>query len=177
MQGVSKRRTWRKLPGGANPEEGEIQAVLLTENNVSEDQAVEKWLEPIEQTMIDFAADGAYDKRQVDDRLQAHSPEVHILIPPRQNARIWPHGHPKTERLKPDENLRSLRKAGRKEWKKNSGYPIRSWAETTRFRLKTIFGDDLSARLLETQTTPALVRCAALHKMTHLGMPPSYKVA
>ena len=42
MHGVSKRRTWRKLHVGANPEDGEIQAVLLTENNVSDDQAVER---------------------------------------------------------------------------------------------------------------------------------------
>ena len=45
------------------------------------------------------------------------------------------------------------------------------------FRLKTIFGGELSARLLETQTTQAFVRCAALNKMTHLGMPQSYKAA
>jgi len=42
--------------------------------------------------------------------------------------------------------------------------------------LKKIFGNELSARLLETQTTQALVRCAALNKMTYLGMPQSYKV-
>ena len=177
MHGVSKRRTWRKLHVGANPEDGEIQAVLLTENNVSDDQVVEKLLEQIEQTIIDFAADGAYDKRKVYDSLNAHSPDVNILIPPRKNARIWKHGNTKTERLKRDENLRSIRKDGRKEWKKNSGYHVRSLAETTMFRLKTIFGDDLSARLLETQTTQALVRCAALNRMTHLGMPQSYKVA
>ena len=177
MHGVSKRRTWRKLHVGANPEDGEIQAVLLTKNNVSDDQAVEKLLGQIEQTIIDFAADGAYDKRKVYDSLNTHSPEVKILIPPRKNARIWKHGNTKTERLKRDQNLRSIRKDGRKEWKKNSGYHIRSLAETTMFRLKTIFGDDLSARLLETQTTQALVRCAALNKMTHLGMPQSYKVA
>ena len=44
------------------------------------------------------------------------------------------------------------------------------------FRLKTIFGNDLSARLIETQTTQALIRCMALNKITHLGMPLSYKV-
>jgi hypothetical protein len=44
------------------------------------------------------------------------------------------------------------------------------------FRMKTIFGDHLSARLLETQTSQALIRCAALNRMTHLGMPQSYKV-
>jgi hypothetical protein len=177
MHGVSKRRTWRKLHVGANPQDGEIQAVLLTENKVSDDQVVEALLGQIEQTILDFAADGAYDKRKVYDSLNAHSPEVNILIPPRKNARIWKHGNTKTERLKRDENLRAIRKNGRKEWKKNSGYHVHSLAETTMFRLKTIFGDELSARLLETQTTQALVRCAALNRMTHLGMPQSYKVA
>lgn len=177
MHGVSKRRTWRKLHVGANPEDGEIQAVLLTENSVSDDDAVEELLEQIEQTIIDFAADGAYDKRKVYDSLNAHSPDVNILIPPRKNARIWKHGNSKTERLKRDENLRYIRKQGRKVWKDDSGYHVRSLAETTMFRLKTIFGNELSTRLIETQTTQALVRCAALNKMTHLGMPQSYKVA
>ena len=45
------------------------------------------------------------------------------------------------------------------------------------FQLKTIFGDKLSARLLETQTTQALIRCLALNRMTHLGMPESYPIA
>ena len=176
MHGVSKRRTWRKLHIGANPDDGEIQAVILTENSVSDDATVEVLLEQIEQEIINFGADGAYDKRKVYDSLNAHSPDVNILIPPRKNARIWKHGNTKAERLKRDENLRSIRKDGRKEWKRNSGYHQRSLVETTMFRLKTIFGDNLSARLFETQTTQALVRCAALNKMKQLGMPLSYKV-
>jgi hypothetical protein len=177
QHGVSKRRTWRKLHVGANPEDGEIQAVILTENSVSDGDAVETLLQQIEQDIAKFAADGAYDKRKVYDSLNAHSPEVDILIPPRKNARIWKHGNTKTQRLKRDENLRSIRKQGRQTWKKQSGYHVRSLAETTMFRLKTIFGDELSARLIETQTTQALLRCAALNSMTHLGMPQSYKVA
>jgi hypothetical protein len=177
QHGVSKRRTWRKLHVGANPQDGEIQAVILTENSVSDDQVVAVLLEQIEQEIARFAADGAYDKRKVYDSLNAHSPDVDILIPPRKNARIWKHGNTKTQRLKRDKNLRSIRKHGRKEWKQESGYHVRSLAETTMFRLKTIFGNELSARLLETQTTQALVRCAALNRMTHLGMPQSYKVA
>lgn len=177
QHGVSKRRTWRKLHVGANPADGEIQAVLLTENSVSDDEAVEALLAQIEQDIEKFAADGAYDKRKVYDNLNAHSPEVIILIPPRKNARIWKHGNTKAERLKRDENLRSIRKHGRKEWKKKSSYHVRSLAETAMFRLKAIFGDDLSARLIETQTTQALIRCAALNKMTQLGMPQAYKIA
>jgi len=175
--GYSKRRTWRKLHLGADPENGEIQAVLLTENKVSDDAAVKELLEQIEQTLLACAADGAYDKRKVYDALNRHSPEVEILIPPRKNARIWQHGNSKAERLKRDENLRYVRKHGRRQWKDDSGYHMRSLAETTMFRLKTIFGGELSARLLETQTTQVLIRCWALNKMTHLGMPESYIVA
>jgi hypothetical protein len=177
MHGVSKRRTWRKLHVAANPEDGEIQAVLLTENSVSDDQAVAGLLAQIEPTIRDFAADGAYDKRKVYNSLNTHSPDVTILIPPRKNARIWKHGNSKAERLKRDENLRAIRKHGRTAWKDDSGYHVRSLAETLMFRLKTIFGDGLSARLMATQTTQALIRCAALNRMTHLGMPQSYKVA
>jgi hypothetical protein len=175
--GYSKRRTWRKLHLGADPENGEIQAVLLTENSVSDDAAVKGLLEQIGQTLLACAADGAYDKRKVYDALNKHSPDVRILIPPRKNARIWQHGNLKAERLKRDENLRYIRKHGRQQWKDDSGYHMRSLSETAMFRLKTIFGGELSARLLETQTTQALIRCLALNKMTHLGMPDSYPVA
>jgi len=175
--GYSKRRTWRKLHLGADPESGEIQAVLLTENSVSDDAVVKDLLEQVEQPLLTCAADGAYDKRKVYDALNKHSPAVEILIPPRKNVRIWQHGNSKAEPLKRDENLRYIRKHGRQQWKDDSGYHMRSLAETAMFRLKTIFGAELSARLLETQTTQALIRCLALNKMTHLGMPESYQVA
>jgi len=174
--GYSKRRTWRKLHLGANPENGEIQAVLLTENNVSDDATVKELLDQIEQTLLACAADGAYDKRKVYEALNKHSPGVEILVPPRKNARIWQHGNSKEERLKRDENLRYIRKHGRQHWKEDSGYHMRSLAETAMFRLKTIFGGELSARLLETQTTQAMIRCLTLNKMTYLGMPESYLV-
>jgi hypothetical protein len=175
--GYSKRRTWRKLHLGADPDSGEIQTVLLTANSISDDAVVKDMLEQIEQTLLSCAADGAYDKRKVYAALNGHSPDADILIPPRKNARIWQHGNSKKERLKRDENLRYIRKYGRKQWKEDSGYHIRSLAETIMFRLKTIFGDTLSARLLDTQSTQTLIRCLALNKMTQLGMPESYLVA
>ena len=175
--GYSKRRTWRKLHLGADPKNGEIQAVLLTENSISDDATVKELLEQIEQELLACAADGAYDKRKVYDALNEHSPGVEILIPPRKNARIWQHGNSKTEPLKRDENLRYIREHGRQQWKKDSKYHMRSLAETAMFRLKTFFGDELSARLLETQTTQALIRCLVLNRMTHLGMPESFPVA
>lgn len=175
--GYSKHRTWRKLHVGANPENGEIQVAVLTNNSTSDAAVVKEMLAQIEQTLLSCAADGAYDKRKVYEALDDHSPEVEILIPPRKNAHIWQHGNSKKERLKRDANLRYIRKYGRQQWKQDSGYHIRSLAETIMFRLKTIFGDMLSARLLETQTSQALIRCLALNRMTHLGMPESYLVA
>lgn len=175
--GYSKRRTWRKLHVGANPDSGEIQVAVLTGNSTSDAAVVKEMLAQIEQTLLSCAADGAYDQRNVYEALDEHSPEVGILIPPRKNARIWQHGNSKEERLKRDENLRYIRKYGRQQWKQDSGYHIRSLAETVMFRLKTIFGDKLSARLLETQSTQALIRCLALNRMTHLGMPESDLVA
>jgi len=175
--GYSKHRTWSKLHLGGNPDTGEIVAAILTGNNISDDAVVKKMLTQIEYDLLSCAADGAYDKRKVYDALNEHSPDVEILIPPRKNAHIWQHGNSKEERLKRDENLRYIRQHGRQQWKNDSGYHIRSLAETFMFRLKTIFGDNLSARLSETQTSQAMIRCAALNQMTHLGMPKSYPVA
>ena len=175
--GKSKRRTWRKLHVGVDPDSGEIQAAVLTENSVSDDEMAETLFQQIEQPIDLFAADGSYDKRRVYASLCAHSPEARVLIPPRKNARIWQHGNTRAERLPRDENLRYIRQHGRNTWKREAGYHVRSLAETAMFRMKTILGNHLSARLLQTQTTQALIRCVALNKMTHLGMPQSYRVA
>jgi hypothetical protein len=52
---------------------------------------------------------------------------------------MWRHGNIRAERLARDENLRRIRLVGRAAWKRESGYHRRSLAETTMFRLKTIF--------------------------------------
>src|SRR5271157_5522981 len=130
--GKSKRRTWRKLHLGVDPQTGEIQAAALPLNRVSEDEIVKPLLEQVKQPIHRFVADGSYDKRKVYDYLHCHIPETEVLIPPRKNAHIWQHANTKAERLVRDENLRSIRKQGRKSWKQTSGYPVRSLAETAR---------------------------------------------
>ena len=175
--GWSKHRTWRKLHLGVDPQSGEIQVAVLTENSCSDDEAAVSLLPQIDTPIARFAADGSYDKRKVYDALQRLAPEAQVLIPPRKNAHIWQHGNTRAERLARDQNLRASRRHGRAAWKRESGYHMRSLAETAVFRVKTIFGGALSTRLLATQQTQAMLRCAALNKMTHLGMPQSYKVA
>jgi len=136
----------------------------------------EPLFEQIKQPVDRVAADGGYDKRKVYDCIDRYAPQASVLIPPRKDARIWQHGNCKAKPLKRDENVRAIREMGRKAWKEQSGYHMRSLVENTMFRFKTIFGGRLSARLLATQTTEAMICCAALNRMTHIGMPDSYKV-
>ena len=174
--GYSKRRTWRKLHLGVNPTTGHIEAAELTENGVSDAEAVAPLLAQILAPIATVAADGAYDKRPVYDQLAAHSPAATLLIPPRQDACIWQHGNTEAPPLPRDENLRAIRAQGRRAWKEQSGYHVRSLAETAMFRLKNQFGDQLSARLLATQATQVMCRCLILNRMTALGRPQSYKL-
>jgi hypothetical protein len=75
-----------------------------------------------------------------------------------------------------DENVREIKKLGRKKLKEVSGYHKRSLVETAFFRLKTIFRDRLKSRTEERQKVEAEIRCMALNRMTKLGMPQSYAI-
>lgn len=172
QHGYTKRRTWRKLHIGADEATGEMVAAVVTTNNFADSQVLEDLLEQVEDEISQVGGDGAYDKRNCYEAIRERKAKA--AIPPRRDAKIWQHGNSKSERLIRDENVRRIREVGRKQWKKESGYHRRSLAETQVFRIKTIFGDRAGARLFEGQASQILVRCAALNKMTHLGMPDSY---
>lgn len=174
QHGYTKRRTWRKLHLGADEATGEIVAAVVTTNNVADSQVLEDLLEQVEDELAQVSGDGSYDKRKCYEAIRKR--QAKATIPPRRNAKIWQHGNSQEERLIRDENLRRIRQVGRKEWKQEVGYHRRSLAETQMMRVKTIFGDRVSARRFAGQATQVLVRCAALNAMTHLGMPNSYAV-
>lgn len=174
QHGYSKRRTWRKLHIGADEATSEIVAAVVTTNNIADSQVFEDLLEQIDEKVKQVSGDGSYDKRNCYEAIGRR--EARAAIPPRRDAKIWQHGNSKEERLIRDENVRRIRKLGRKQWKKEVNYHRRSLAETQMYRLKTIFGERVSAREFSGQATQMLVRCAALNRMTHLGMPDSYAV-
>jgi DDE family transposase len=174
QHGYTKRRTWRKLHIGADETTGEIVAAVVTTNNVADSQVLEDLLEQVDEEIKQVSGDGSYDKRKCYEAIRQR--QAKAAIPPRRDARIWQHGNTKQERLIRDENLRRIRQVGRKAWKEEVGYHRRSLAETQMSRVKTIFGDRVSARQFAGQATQVLVRCAALNTMTHLGMPDSYAV-
>ena len=172
QHGYTKRRTWRKLHIGADETTGEIVAAVVTTNNVADSQVLEDLLEQVDSEVKQVSGDGSYDKRNCYEAIRERKAKA--AIPPRRDARIWQHGNSKEERLIRDENLRRIRQVGRKQWKQEVGYHRRSLAETQMFRVKTVFGDRVSARQFAGQATQVLVRCAALNTMTHLGVPDSY---
>jgi hypothetical protein len=174
QHGYSKRRTWLKLQLAIDPKTHEIQAAMVTEPGVTDAEAVPDLLEQVKKPVEGVGADGAYDRRGVDEELERRGAAA--VIPPRRDAVIQRHGNTTGPRLARDENLRRIREIGRAAWKKESGYHRRSLAETAMFRMKTIFGGGVASRRPAQQAKEIGIRCRALNIMTHQGMPVSERV-
>ncbi len=169
------RRTWRKLHLAVDANTHEVIAAELTMDTVGDPTVFPDLLEqlPPEEPIASVAADGTYDTWDCHQTLLEHQAEA--LIPPRSTAVAWPpqaHGqpHPRTAILE------YRQQHGEEAWKIHSGYHRRSLAETAMFRFKTLFGERLSNRRFDTQTTQAYVRLAAMNIMTQLGMPDTVAV-
>lgn len=172
QHGYSRRRTWRKLHLAVDQATHECVAVVVTTNDFKDSQILPDLLAQVADQITQVSAAGAYDTRTCYDALRDKG--ARAAIPPQKRARIWQHGNTNAERHARDENLRAIRRTGRAQWKRDIDYHRRSLAETQVFRVKMIFGARVSARSFAGQAAQLLVRCAALNRMTHLGMPDSY---
>ena len=175
MHGKSKRRAWRKLHLGVNPLTGEVVAEELTEAYADDAKQVKSLLAQIDEEIDLAALDGAYDEHAIHAVFQERGTEA--LIPTSKDARIRKRGNATGPPLPRDEILRAIRRLGRSGWKEQSGYHMRSLAENSVYRQKTIFGSNLRCRRFENQRTEARIRCRAMNIMTHLGMPESVKIS
>jgi len=177
QHGYGKRRTWLKLHLGINEGNGEIRAVVLTNNSVGDAETLPDLLEQLEEPLSQVSGDGIYDTlgcyEALEERRQEQEQDLKVAIPPRHTARILHHGNKKGARHARDENLRRIREIGRKAWKQESTYHRRSLAETTMFRFKQQFGERLSARQFKSQATEVFLRCRILNIMNALGKPVS----
>jgi IS5 family transposase len=174
QHGVSKRRTWRKLHLALDEATGEILAVVASGKDTADCEVLSMLLEQIEGDLEQVSADGAYDTHSCYEAIRDRGAKA--VIPPRKGAKIWVHGNTKAQPHQRDENLRQIRRRGRKRWKQDSCYHRRSIAETGMFRFKTTFGDRLSSRHFDNQATEIFVKCVALNKMMQLCKPDSYAV-
>lgn len=185
QHGWSRHRTWRKVHLGVDETSGELLAVGVSIPQVHDKDGLSDLLDQVDQLDVclqQVSGDGGYDFMTCyRDILQRGAKAT---IPPRRNA--CPNLRGETPQR--DANLRRIQELAalhkgekcqelaRQQWKVESGYHRRSLAETAMFRLKSIFGDKLSSRGFEAQASEVFLRCAALNRMTHLGMPQSVAV-
>jgi hypothetical protein len=99
---------------------------------------------------------------------------VRVLIPPGRTAQLSPRPSPALRER--NRNIRSIRRLGRREWHKRSGYTKRAMVENTIDRCKTIIGRGMRRRTVDGQRTEVQLGCKILNTMTRLGMPDSVKV-
>ena len=174
QHGISKRRTWRKLHLGVDEETGEILSAVVTTNDVHDGEVLRNILDGIESEIEQVTTDGAYDHEHCYEEISER--DAKAVIPPRKDAKIWRHGNLKTPPHQRDENLRYIRKHGRKKWKRENEYHRRSLAETTMGRHKREFGGVVSSRTFENQAVELFIQCAALNRMIQIAKPDSYAI-
>ncbi len=155
---------------------GFIVAAELTASSEGDASTLPDLLEQIEAPIRRFTADGAYDHRSVYDRVGAAGTEdVVIVIPPRCSGvsagptdSLWAQREAAPQRI---------RKVGRREWQKHSGYRQQARVENGSFRYQSVLGGGLKARNSNAQAREAMIGCHILNWMAELGRPESYTVA
>ena len=130
--------------------------------------------EQIKAPVASVSADGAYDTKSVYAAAQAKGERraVRVLIPPWRNARLS--SRPSAALREGNRHIRSIRRLGRREWHKRSGYSQRAMAENAIYRYKTIIRRGMRSRTLAGQRVEVRLACRVLNRMTSLGMPDSY---
>jgi hypothetical protein len=175
QHGIGKRRTWIKLHLAVDEATGEVLTAVVSTHDWPDPEILPDLLQQIDTDIEQIWAEVTYDTSDCYDAIAQR--EAKPVSPPRKNAVIWHHGNGKAPAHPRDENLRSIRKHGRKKWKRESHYPRRSLSETAMFRHKTAFGGKVSARKFENQVTELLCQCAILNRMIQLGKPDSVPIA
>lgn len=170
--GTKFKRIWRKLHISVD-ENGDIQAVTLTDKDTDDASQVPKLKKQIPEKIDKAVADGAYDTRATYQIFLDSNPDCRIIIPPRSTASSNSDFHFKQRH----DHIEFIANYGRDTWDDASQYYRQSRAENTMFRYKLIIGNKLSSRCLESQKYEAVLGCTTLNKMASFGMPNSYKVA
>ena len=160
------KRAWKKLHLGVD-RSGVIIAEVLTDGNADDARTA---LGLIDETddVASFTADAAYDTIAIYDAATARGAKV--IVPPRKTATRSKRSSAR------DRTVRRVRKVGRRQWRKESGYHQQARVENTFFRCKSIIGDRLRARHPKSQKAEALIACNILNRMTELGRPESFAI-
>lgn len=165
-----RRRTWRKLHIAVDHQSGLIVSGVGSHKDMLDRFAVAELLVGVRSPVAAVYADGAYDYKVCYKAIYERGGEA--VIPPKQRGVL----HEQEWMRSRNRNIKRMRKVGLEKWKRRSGYHKRSLVETAFHRLKKVFSDRLRSKRTDNQDSEMMIRCAALNRMTRLGMPESYAV-
>jgi IS5 family transposase len=175
QHGVSKRRTWRKLHIGMDPDSGEVIVAELTDNGAGagDGETAEKLIKKVPKGIKRVFGDGAYDGAGFRQAIEEIGAEP--VIPPPRNA-VVPGGVLEPALAKRADAVKEIVGLGdnddaRKLWKKLKGYHRRSLGETAMYRIKQLTSSRLRSREWKRQRVEAYIKCLIINKMAKLGMP------
>jgi IS5 family transposase len=161
------KRAWKKLHLGVD-RSGTIVAEVLTDGDAHDSKTALNLIDKMKVPISSFTADAAYDTIAIYDAATARGAKV--IVPPRKTAARSKRSNAR------DRTVRRVRKVGRRQWKKESGYHRQARVENTFFRYKSIIGDRLRARHPESQKAEAVIACNILNRMMEIGRPESFAI-
>ena len=164
------RRGWKTLHLGVDGS-GVIVAHALTGGHVDDATTALDLIDKVEGDVSCLTADAAYDTRGIYEAAGARGATV--VIPPTRTATVSGRRPRSPAR---DRTIRQVQQAGRRQWKKDSGYHQQARMENAFFRYKLIIGESLRARSRAGQETEAILACNILNQMTQHGRPASYAI-
>ncbi len=167
------RRKWRKLHLGVDARSGQIVAVTLTDQDVSDESQVGPLLEQIESPIEQVMADGAYDGEPTYQTIATHDAAIAVVIPPQENA--VPSAGFETDPAPRDTHLLTIASLGRLGWQEVTGYGKRALVETAMGRYKGLIGERLRSRGDAARRIEAVVGAAVLNRMLDAARPNSVR--
>ena len=165
------RRGWKKLHLGVD-RTGVIVTQALTHGSADDVKAGLGLIDRVEGDVESLTADAAYGPLAIYDACSARGAEV--VIPPSKSATRSRQRRSRSSAR--DRTIMRVKEIGRRQWKKESGYPHQARVEKTYFRYKTTIGPGLRTRHPEAQEAEAVIACNILSRMTDLGMPESLAI-
>jgi IS5 family transposase len=168
--GGKGKRAWKKLHLGVD-RKGIIIAEILTDGTADDSKTGLDLIDRVDGNIESFTADAAYDTIAIYEA--AHDRGAKVVVAPPRTAAVSRRGRRSVAR---DRTIRKVKKVGRRQWKKESGYHRQGTVENAFFRYKSILGDRLRARSFGGQQAEALIACNVLNRMFELGRPTSVAV-
>ena len=163
-------RGWKTLHLGVDGS-GVIVAHALTGGHVDDATTALDLIDKVEGDVSCLTADAASDTRGIYEAAGARGATV--VIPPTRTATVSGRRPRSPAR---DRTIRQVQQAGRRQWKKDSGYHQQARVENAFFRYKLIIGESLRARSRAGLETEAILACNILNQMTQRGRPASYAI-